>query len=195
MYGNHPDLPLNESIMPRPISLYGMAKRASEELLLGYGASFGMETVCLRYFNVFGPRQDPKSPYSGVISIFAERFSRRETVTIYGDGRQTRDFVSVRDIAKANTLAATRPGLSPMSCNVCTGRPRHLLSILDILRSVYPDAPSPIMAPFREGEIRHSCGNPERAASALGFHASADFETGLRELVTPAGGPALMVTA
>lgn len=183
IYGDHPDLPLTESILPRPISLYGMAKRASEELLQGYGASFGIETVCLRYFNIFGPRQDPKSPYSGVISIFSDRFAADQPVTIYGDGRQTRDFIAVEDIARANALAATLPDLTPMICNICTGRPRPLLSILDVFRSVYPDAPPHRMESARDGEIRHSCGSPDRAAKQLGFRATTDLETGLRALI------------
>ncbi|MCB1088711.1 MAG: NAD-dependent epimerase/dehydratase family protein, partial [Verrucomicrobiae bacterium] len=185
IYGDHPDLPLSESILPRPISLYGMAKRASEEVLQGYGASFGIETICLRYFNVFGPRQDPKSPYSGVISIFSDRFAAGQPVTIFGDGRQTRDFISVHDIARANALAATKPGLNPAICNVCTGRPRPLVSILEVFRSVYPEAPPPQMAPARPGEIRHSFGSPDRAESLLGFRAVTELEDGLRALIGP----------
>jgi UDP-glucose 4-epimerase len=185
VYGDHPELPLHEAVLPRPISLYGMAKRASEELLLGYGAAFGIETVCLRYFNVFGPRQDPKSPYSGVISIFSDRFANGEPVTIFGDGRQTRDFVAVSDIAKANALAATRPGLTPMVCNVCTGRPRHLLSLLDVFRAEYPESPAAHFAPARDGEIKHSLGSPDRAAKMLGFRATADADAALRELMAP----------
>ncbi|MCB1061514.1 MAG: NAD-dependent epimerase/dehydratase family protein [Verrucomicrobiae bacterium] len=198
IYGDHPDLPLTESALPQPISLYGMAKRASEEVLMGYGASFGLETVCLRYFNVYGPRQDPKSPYSGVISIFAERFAAGNPVTIFGDGSQTRDFVAVEDIARANALAATRPGLSPMVCNVCTGRPRRLLTVLDVFRSLHPDAPAPQFAPARPGEIQHSLGNPERAADRLGFVANTELESGLRAFAQSLGtanSPQALATA
>lgn len=186
VYGDHPDLPLTESVFPQPISLYGTAKRASEEILLGHSQTFGLETICLRYFNIFGPRQDPKSPYSGVISIFSDRFSAGQPVTIFGDGGQTRDFISVFDIARANVIAATRPGLSSTICNVCTGRPRRLLSVLDVFRSVYRDAPRPHFAEAREGEIRHSAGNPERAAERLGFRAEHDFEEALRDFIESA---------
>ncbi len=200
VYGDHPDLPLSESVFPHPISLYGTAKRASEELLLGHATSFGMETICLRYFNIFGPRQDPRSPYSGVISIFSERFAAGQPVTIFGDGSQTRDFVSVFDIARANVIAATRPGLSATVCNVCTGAPRRLLSVLDVFRSAYPEAPEPRFEGARPGEIQHSCGNPERATDRLGFRAEASFETALRDFIestrpvpAPAEAPMLAV--
>ena len=119
----------------------------------------------------------------GVISIFSDRFAAGEPVTVYGDGRQTRDFIAVEDLARANALAATQPDLEPTICNVCTGRPRTLLSILDIFRSVYPDAPPHRIAPARDGEIRHSCGSPDRAAKAIGFQATASLEASLRALI------------
>ncbi|MCB1229632.1 MAG: NAD-dependent epimerase/dehydratase family protein [Verrucomicrobiae bacterium] len=187
VYGDHPDLPLAESIFPQPISLYGTAKRASEELLQGYATAYGMETVCLRYFNIFGPRQDPRSPYSGVISIFAEKYSAGEPVTVFGDGGQTRDFISVFDVARANAIAATRPVATPTICNICTGQPRRLLSILDVFRSTHPEAPEPNFAEPRAGEIRHSAGNPERALERLGFRAEVDFAAGLRAFIEETG--------
>lgn len=183
VYGDHPDLPLSESILTRPISLYGMAKRASEEILSGYSASFGLETVCLRYFNIFGPRQDPRSPYSGVISIFAQRFAEGKPVTVYGDGGQTRDFISVHDIARANVIAATRPEVEPTVCNVCTGEPRRLLAVLDVFRAAYPLADDPRFEPARPGEIRHSAGLPDRAARYLGFRPERAFESALAEFI------------
>ncbi len=103
--------PLRESdLRCRPISPYGAAKLASEGLLLGHAAAYGSVARCQRYFNVYGPRQDPASPYSGVISIFAREYREGRPVTIHGDGEQTRDFISVHDVARANLLAATRPG-------------------------------------------------------------------------------------
>lgn len=185
VYGDSPHLPIAENSPTHPISLYGAAKRASEEILAGYSATFGLETLCLRYFNVFGPRQDPNSPYSGVISIFAQRFGEGKPVTIFGDGSQTRDFVSVYDLARANALAATRPDLRSSICNICTGKPNQLLTLLDSFRSFYPDSPAPQFAPSRPGEILHSCGDPRRAAQELGFVAEVDLSTGLRAFAGP----------
>lgn len=185
VYGDSTALPLSEASPTRPISLYGAAKRASEEVLHGYGAAFGLETICLRYFNVFGPRQDPASPYSGVISIFANRFAQGQPVTIFGDGSQTRDFIAVYDLARANAIAATRPGLRSTTCNICTGHPTRLMAIVDSLRSFYPHSPHPEFAPAREGEILHSSGDPGRAARDLGFAAEVDIARGLRALAGP----------
>src|ERR1700677_5049031 len=104
------------------MSPYGSAKLNSEALLLHYSAKYGLPASCLRYLNVFGPRQDPRSPYSGVISIFLDCFERDAAPTIYGDGEQTRDFVSVHDVARANVIAATQKGLRSGVVNICTGR-------------------------------------------------------------------------
>jgi hypothetical protein len=110
VYGDAAPLPAGEDAPKAPISPYGAAKLASEALLLGHAAAYGFTVRCQRYFNVFGPRQDPGSPYSGVISLFARRHREGTAVTLYGDGGQTRDFISVHDVARANVLAATAPG-------------------------------------------------------------------------------------
>ncbi len=107
IYGDNPELPKCETMLPEPKSPYAMAKLTGEYYLKVYAECFGLETVALRYFNVFGPRQDPSSMYSGVISIFSERISERVPITIYGDGEQTRDFVNVADVVQANLLAMT----------------------------------------------------------------------------------------
>lgn len=183
VYGNASPVPLSEASPTQPISLAGEVKRASEEALRGHAASFGLEAICLRYFNVFGPRQDPDSLDSGVISIFARRFAEGLPVTIFGNGIQTRDFISVYDVARANAIAATRPGLSSTTCNVCTGQPERLLSILNTFRSFYPKAPLPRFEPPRAGELLHSCGDPRQAASDLGFVSETDLTAGLRSLI------------
>jgi UDP-glucose 4-epimerase len=113
VYGNATNLPIRELSDKNPISPYGAAKLASESLLLGHGAAFSITVRCQRYFNVFGPRQDPTSPYSGVLSIFERRYREGKPVSIFGDGRQTRDFISVHDVARANVIAATKPGVAP----------------------------------------------------------------------------------
>ncbi|HVU33801.1 MAG TPA: SDR family NAD(P)-dependent oxidoreductase [Opitutaceae bacterium] len=183
VYGDNPELPLTERSETRPISPYGGAKLASEALLLGQGAAYGFSVRCLRYFNVFGPRQDPKSPYSGVISIFCDRLRAKAAPAIFGDGGQTRDFVSVHDVARANTLAATTPGLGNGVTNICTGKPTSLNQLAAVLGREFAGAPAPRHADERPGDIRHSLGSPDRARAELGFTAEVSLETGLRELV------------
>lgn len=183
VYGNAADLPLHEHTAPHPVSPYGAAKLASEALLLGHGAAFGLTVRCQRYFNVFGPRQDPTSPYSGVISVFARRLQAGQAVTVFGDGNQTRDFISVHDVARANVIAATRPGLASGVANICTGRGTSLREVLAVFASAYPDSPAPVHAPERAGDIRHSVGAPDEAARALGFRVEVTVEHGLRELI------------
>lgn len=183
IYGDTADLPIRECAAKNPISPYGAAKLASEALLLGHGAAYGLTVRCQRYFNVFGPRQDPASPYSGVISIFDRRYRDGRAVTIYGDGRQTRDFISVHDVARANVIAATRPDLRSGAANICTGRATSLLEVVAVFRQHYPAIAAPSHAAPRAGDIIHSRGAPEEAAAALGFQAAVPVEDGLRELI------------
>ncbi|PTX92357.1 NAD-dependent epimerase/dehydratase family protein [Opitutus sp. ER46] len=183
VFGDNPELPLTERSATRPISPYGGAKLGSEALLLGHAAAYGITVRCQRYFNVFGPRQDPRSPYSGVISIFCERFAAGRTPTIYGDGEQTRDFISVHDVARANVLAATAPGITTGIANICTGTPTSLNQLAAILRREFANAPAPSHGEPRAGDIRHSLGAPERARAELGFAAAHPLEPALRELV------------
>jgi UDP-glucose 4-epimerase len=183
VYGDTTDLPIRESAPGRPISPYGAAKLASEALLLGHGAAFGFVVRCQRYFNVFGPRQDPSSPYSGVISIFERRCREGKAVTIYGDGRQTRDFISVHDVARANVIAATRREVPSGVANICTGRATTLLDIMAVFREHHPALPAAAHAPPRAGDIIHSRGSPDEAAAALGFRPAVPVADGLRELI------------
>ena len=177
IYGDATELPIRENSEKRPVSPYGAAKLASEDLLFGHAATYGFTARCQRYFNVFGPRQDPASPYSGVISIFAKRFRDGEAVTIFGDGRQTRDFISVHDVARANALAATRPGLASGAVNICTGRPTSLLELASYFSEQFSSAPCPRHAAARPGDIVHSLGSPAAAERELGFTA----RTGMSE--------------
>jgi UDP-glucose 4-epimerase len=183
IYGDATDLPIRETSEKKPISPYGAAKLASEAILLGHGAAFGLTVRCQRYFNVFGPRQDPASPYSGVISIFERRFREGKPVTIFGDGRQTRDFISVHDVARANVIAATKPDIISGAANICTGRATSLLQVTDVFRRHYPLAGPTLHASARPGDIVHSIGAPEIAAAELGFRAEVSVETGLAELI------------
>ena len=183
IYGDATEFPIRESAEKRPISPYGAAKLASEAILLGHGAAFGLTVRCQRYFNVFGPRQDPASPYSGVISIFDRRYREGRGVTVYGDGEQTRDFISVHDVARANLLAATVPGVPSGIANICSGRATSLLDVIRVFAGHYPAAPAVIHAAPRNGDILRSLGQPEAAALALGFQAEVSVEAGLGELI------------
>ncbi len=183
IYGDTTDLPIREQTEKAPISPYGSAKLASEAILLGHGAAFGFTVRCQRYFNVFGPRQDPASPYSGVISIFDRRYRDGKPVTIYGDGQQTRDFISVHDVARANMLAATQPDIASGAANICTGRATSLLDVVAVFQKHYPQAAAPTHAAPRGGDILHSRGTPDNAASALDFRAEVTVADGLAELI------------
>lgn len=182
VYGANAALPNRESALPQPLSPYAAAKLAAEVMLLGYAASYGLEAVCLRYFNVYGPRQDPGSPYSGVLSIFTDRFQRGLPVTVYGDGEQTRDFISVRDVAEYNGQALTRQDVVVGRYNVCTGHAISLKQVLAIYRELFPNAPPTEFASGRIGDIRHSLGDPALLREMLQFSAQTEFAQGLREL-------------
>jgi len=191
IYGDGAERPIRENAEKRPVSPYGAAKLASEDLLLGHGACYGFTVRCQRYFNVFGPRQDPASPYSGVISIFARRYAEGKPVTIYGDGRQTRDFIAVREVARANVLAATKPGLASGAVNICTGRATSLNELAEILAAHHPGAGAPVHRPARPGDILHSLGDPAAATAALGFTAKVPVADALAELTARGGVPLL----
>ncbi len=175
--------PIHENVPKVPLSPYGAAKFASEIILLGHAAAFGAVVRCQRYFNVYGPRQDPGSPYSGVISVFAQRYAAGQAPTIFGDGEQTRDFISVHDVARANARAATTPGLATGAANICTGRPVSLKALAEILARHFPGAAGPVYAAARAGDIRHSCGVPAAAMAEIGFRPKVPLETGLAELL------------
>lgn len=183
VYGECADLPLAESAPTIPVSQYGNAKRISEQLLAGYRASYGIETVCFRYFNVYGPRQDPASPYSGVVSIFSDRFRVGQPVTLYGDGSQSRDFIYVGDVAMANALAATSETSIYGTFNCCTGESTSLLDLIAILDRRFPGAPNPEHHPERAGDVKHSLGDPTAITSALKFRPATRFAEGLATLL------------
>ena len=141
VYGNPETLPLDEGCRVAPISQYGTSKLISEQLLQAYERSYGLAATCFRFFNVYGPRQDPSSPYSGVVSLFADRYRRRRGVTVHGDGTQTRDFVFVKDVAAAVARAATEHALPGGVYNLCSGEATTLLDLVEILKKRYPRRP------------------------------------------------------
>jgi UDP-glucose 4-epimerase len=176
-------LPNRESAEPHPLSPYAAAKLASEIMLLGYAESYGLEVVCFRYFNVYGLRQDPRSPYSGVLSIFTERFQAGLPVTVYGDGEQTRDFISVEDVARANCHALTADKVINGRYNLCTAKAVSLNQVLDIYQEIYPLAPAVQYTTSRVGDIRHSLGDFSRLKNILGITPQVPFNRGLRALI------------
>ena len=179
VYGDARSLPLAEQAAPHPISPYGAAKLASEALLLGHATAFGFTARCLRYFNVYGPRQDPTSPYSGVISIFGDQLHAGIAPRIFGDGEQTRDFIAVGDGARANMLAATAPRIASGVANICTGQASSLNQLVDVMRTLVANAPAAVHTEARAADIRHSLGATAAAQLELGFAAEVPLAEGL----------------
>jgi len=180
IYGDSPELPKRESMTPRPQSPYAVAKLAGEHYLSVFCRLFGMEGLTLRYFNVFGPRQDPSSPYSGVISRFATALIAGDTPVLYGDGRQSRDFTYVENVVRGNMLALRAKAAHGQAINVATGR---RVSLLELLHAIARDTGRPARAtkqPARPGDIRHSLADIRLAKKLLGYRPTVDFETGLR---------------
>jgi UDP-glucose 4-epimerase len=187
VYGDNPQIPLTEDSATRPLSAYGADKLGCEQHARVASHVHGVPTVGLRFFNVFGPRQDPSSPYSGVISIFADRLRAGRPVSIFGDGKQTRDFVYVGDVVAA-LMAAMRvlPPGSPVF-NVCTGRATSVLDIAHIIADLCGVTASIDFQPPRAGEARVSLGDPTRAAAALGMRATTELHEGLARVLGAAG--------
>lgn len=182
VYGDTHEFPTSETAARRPMGPYGAAKLASEALLQGHAAAFGMSVFCLRYFNVYGTRQDASSPYSGVISAFDARFRSRTRPVVYGDGTQTRDFISVRDVARANALAAVAAGEGCKCLNICTGRETSVGKLVALFGRTSGHVCEPEMRPARAGEIKRSVGNPARAESTIGFKAEVSIDQGIEAL-------------
>jgi len=172
-------VPSREDQAPMPLSPYAASKAACESFAVAYAASFQLPTVCLRYFNVFGPRQDFHSPYSGVIAIFIARVLAGMPMTIYGDGRQTRDFIFVGDVARANILACESDRADGRAVNIGTGRGRSLLELKSDLAALCGAHPKLEFASPRTGDIRHSRCAPTRARALLGFSPQMHFRDGL----------------
>jgi len=182
VYGDLPELPKQEDMPTRPLSPYAVDKLASELACLMYWHLYGLETVSLRYFNVFGPRQDPSSPYSGVISIFADCLQHGKQPAIYGDGGQTRDFVYVSDVVEANMRAATAPAAPGRAINVATAGTITINDLLQTICDIKNQPFEPRYLPGRQGDIRHSRADISAAAEILEWQPVVGFEAGLRKL-------------
>lgn len=184
VYGNDPGLPKVEAMPHSPESPYAMAKACKEYYAKVYSQLFGIPVIALRYFNVYGPRQDPSSAYSGVISIFVDRLLKGSPITIFGDGKQSRDFVYVGEVVKMNLLAMSDPGLKGGEVfNVGTGRATDLLELAALVDSLVGAGVTPTHAEARPGEVRESRADISRAEKILGFKPTISIKEGLSRLI------------
>jgi UDP-glucose 4-epimerase len=183
VYGDQPTSTKRETDLPAPLSPYAAAKAASEAYCHAFWATYGLETVAIRYFNVFGPRQDPTSQYSAVIPIFITAMLGGRQPVIFGDGRQSRDFSFVGNVVHANLLAADAAGIAGLSINAADGRSIDLLQLIDILNRLLGLKVSPRFAPPRAGDVRESQADITLARKLLGYEPIVDFETGLRRSI------------
>jgi nucleoside-diphosphate-sugar epimerase len=184
-YGDTPSLPKHEGMKPDPISPYAVAKLASENYMGSFYRCYGLETVSLRYFNVFGPRQDPSSPYSGVLAKFITKMLGGEQPTIHGDGEQSRDFTYIDNVVEANLLACHAPAanVAGQVFNVAIGRRVTLNETFQVLQRLTSYSGARSYGPERAGDVKHSLADISKAESALGYKPVVDFEEGLRRTV------------
>jgi UDP-glucose 4-epimerase len=184
-YGDTPTLPKHEHMTPDPISPYAVAKLASERYMISFYRCYGLETVALRYFNIFGPRQDPSSPYSGVLAKFITLMLSGQQPTMFGDGEQSRDFTYIDNAVDANLLACKAPAgkVAGKVFNVATGRRVTLNEIFRFLQSLTSYNGFPLHAAERGGDIKHSLADISQAEQCLGYKPTVDFEEGLRRTV------------
>ena len=183
VYGDSDALPLNEDTPLRPLSPYAVSKRVDEMYAQLYTASFGLEVVALRYFNVYGPRQRPDSMYAAAVPIFIRCLRDHQPVTVFGDGGQTRDLIFVGDVVRANLIASEHPSAAGGIFNICTGQSTRILDLLDVLFELFPNSPEPVFAPPRAGDIYKSLGCPDKAEELIGFKAQTSLADGLKETV------------
>jgi len=184
-YGDTPTLPKREDMTPDPISPYAVAKLASEHYMISFYRCYGLETVSLRYFNIFGPRQDPSSPYSGVLAKFITLMLRGEQLTVFGNGEQSRDFTYIDNAVTANLLAceAAPEKVAGKVFNVATGHRVTLNESLQVLRKLTGYSGQAKYGPERAGDIKHSLADISSAEAALGYKPTVDFEEGLKRTV------------
>jgi UDP-glucose 4-epimerase len=183
-YGDSPELPKTETMLPSPISAYAVQKLAGEHYLASYTRMYGLETVSLRYFNIFGPRQDPTSQYSGVLARFISMMSNGETPTIFGDGSTSRDFVYIDNVVSANLLAAKATGnVSGRVFNIATGERTTLLEAYETIKSIVGYTGSVQFKPERVGDIRHSLADISQAKEELGYRVIVPFKEGINNTI------------
>ena len=182
-YGDQPTSSKRETDLPAPISPYGAAKLAAELYCQAFSATYGFETVSIRYFNVFGPRQDPNSQYSAVIPLFITAMLAGRQPTVYGDGHQSRDFTYIANVVHGNLLAADAPDVAGRVFNVANGRQTSLLELIGILNDLLGTKVQPSLAPPRTGDVRESLADITQARKCLKYEPQVDFNTGLRQSI------------
>lgn len=185
VYGDNDDLPLRETSLPKPMSPYAASKLIGEVYCQMFSRAYGLSTVCLRYFNVYGPRQDPDGEYAAVIPKFAQRMKNNQAPIIYGEGTQTRDFVHVGDIVRANLRSCECDAAIGQIFNVASGSRTSLLNLIDAMNNLLGTDIKGEHAPARDGDIKHSLGDATLIATALGFKPDISLVDGLRTIVRP----------
>jgi len=183
VYGANPTLPKSEDMTPMPISPYAVAKLAGEGYCRAFGEVYGLETVAIRYFNVFGPRQDPRSQYAAVIPNFITALLRGERPTIHGDGEQSRDFTYVQNVVEGNVLAMQAPGVAGKAYNVACGESVTLNELFAELRDLLGADASPIYADARPGDVRHSLADVSAARRDFGYEPGVLLREGLSRTI------------
>ena len=195
VYGTGSDQAISEDNPTRPLTAYGVDKLSCEHHAAVGGSIHGIPTAGFRFFNVYGPRQDPSSPYSGVISIFADRLIRGDGVTVFGDGTQVRDFIHVSDIVRFLLAGMENATVDGPVYNACTGRQTTLVELIDAIHSAGTDTPDVTFAEGRPGDIPFSLGNPEKARSDLNVEARVTLREGIAGLVAEATGKRFVAAA
>jgi UDP-glucose 4-epimerase len=193
VYGASPALPKTEADQPQPVSPYGVSKLAAEHYCRAFKNVYGLETVSLRLFNVFGPGQDPLSQYAAVVPRLIAAFSSGTAPVIYGDGRQTRDFTYIADVVDAFMLAIERTSATGEVLNICAGAETSLLELMHRLSEVFESTPKPRFESARAGEVYRSYGDPAKAVRLLGWRPKWSLNNALRECL-PATMPIAQLT-
>lgn len=184
VYGDDPTLPKTEGAEGTPLSPYAVSKFADEKYAQAFHALHGMKTTALRYFNVFGPRQDPQSQYAAVIPLFITKVLRKESPVIYGDGEQSRDFIFVKSVVQANIMAAESPAAGGEVLNIACGAGLPVNALLAAVNGILGTSVRPVFAPARPGDIKHSVADVRKARRILGFEPEASLDASLRETIT-----------
>ena len=186
VYGDTQGNVAKESMTPNPLSHYAVQKLAGEYYCQVYAKVYGLETVCLRYFNIFGPRQRADSPYSGAIAKFLDAARAERAPTVFGDGSQTRDFCPVANVVAANIAAMTKPATDVSGCvfNIGTGNSVSIREVVEAIREILPGTPEPQFLPARSGEVPHSRADVTMAREKLGYQSLTGFNDALRTLAT-----------
>ncbi len=183
VYGDNPELPKKEEMSGIPLSPYALSKWIGEKYCQAFSLIYGLPTVCLRYFNVFGPRQDPQSPYAAAIPVFITKMLRGERPVIFGDGEQTRDFVFVLDAVEANILAAEAEGVSGEIFNIASAESRSVKALVSGINDVLGKTFEPVHEPARPGDIRYSSADIQKARGRLNYRPRSDLRGGLEKTI------------